>query len=181
MTQYIKLALTGSVHKIAERKGAWVRAFMGDGSIKAFRGTQFTYVDAPDTAVTAEEAFGAVNGKRAAQVPTNAASAPKKARETAPRAPRARKPLNERKNGVVDTPYLQFYKAYRQPNGVLSVDNGDDVATKLRAMDLARVYAYAAGLLNESVDGLKARYEHLNPGMQRMNLGNRIRAFLKDQ
>lgn len=178
MTQYIKLALTGSVHKIAERKGAWVRAFMGDGSIKAFRGTQFTYVDAPDTAVTAEEAFGAANSKRPVQVPTNAASAPKKARET---APRARKPLNERKNGVVDTPYLQFYKAYRQPNGVLSVDNGDDVATKLRAMDLARVYAYAAGLLNESVDGLKARYEHLNPGMQRMNLGNRIRAFLKDQ
>lgn len=180
-TQYVKLTLTGTTHKIAERRGAWVRVFMGDGTIKSFRGAQFSYVDAPAESVTAEEAFGAANDKRPAQVPANAASAPKKARETAPRAPRARKPLTERKNGKIDALYLQFYKQYRQPNGVLSVDNGDDVAAKLRGMDLARVYAYAAGLLNESIEGLKARYEHLNPGMQRMNLGNRVRAFLKDQ
>ena len=65
---------------------------------------------------------------------------------------------------------------------LLDKDSGTPAeAAKLRGMDLARVYAYAAGLLNESIDGLKARYEHLNPGMQRMNLGNRVRAFLKDQ
>lgn len=180
-TEYVKLTLTGTTHKIAERKGAWVRVFMGDGTIKSFRGAQFTYVDAPDTAVTAEEAFGAANARRPAPVPASAASAPKRARETAPRAPRARKPLSERKNGKVDALYLQFYKQYRRQDGVLSVDNGDDVAAKLRGMDLVRVYAYAAGVLNESVEGLKARYEHLNPGMQRMNLGNRVRAFLKGQ
>ena len=29
--------------------------------------------------------------------------------------------------------------------------------------------------------GLMARFEHLNPGMQRMNLGNMIRKIMNDQ
>lgn len=186
MTQYIKLALTGSVHKIAERKGAWVRAFMGDGTIKAFRGTQFSYVDGPDTdtAVTADEAFDAINARREgtfSTTTTGATAAPEllKIAKKPVVLGRARKPLSERKNGRVDPLYLAQYQQYRREDGVLSMDNGDDVAARLRKMELANVYAYAAGVLNVPKDELLARYAKLNPGMQRMNLGNRVRAFLR--
>lgn len=58
-------------------------------------------------------------------------------------------------------------------------DCGDDIASKLRGMDLAEVYAFAADKLGDSVKALEAKYSHLNPGMQRMNLGNRLRKVMK--
>lgn len=55
-------------------------------------------------------------------------------------------------------------------------DVGDEVATKLRGCkDLAEVYVVASRYLEEPVAVLKKKYEHLNPGQQRMNLGNRMR------
>ena len=44
---------------------------------------------------------------------------------------------------------------------------------------LDEVYKLAAKELKESEKDLRARYRHLNPGMQRMNLGNRMRAAAK--
>ena len=35
--------------------------------------------------------------------------------------------------------------------------------------------------LEVSKDSLVAKYEHLNVGMQRMNLGNRLRKAMKDR
>jgi len=57
-----------------------------------------------------------------------------------------------------------------------SLDCGDGMAARLRGMALEDVYAEAARVLAEDEKALKARYAHLNPGMQRMNLGNRMRA-----
>ena len=56
-----------------------------------------------------------------------------------------------------------------------SYDNGDEIAQFLRTRALIDVYVSAACLLREDVVLLHRRYAHLNPGQQRMNLGNRIR------
>ena len=56
-----------------------------------------------------------------------------------------------------------------------SYDNGDEIAQFLRTRALIDVYVSAACLLREDVVLLRQRYAHLNPGQQRMNLGNRIR------
>lgn len=60
--------------------------------------------------------------------------------------------------------------------GNATMDNGDALAKKLRGAALEDVYAEAAKILGESVSALQAKYKHLNVGMQRMNLGNRMRA-----
>lgn len=56
-----------------------------------------------------------------------------------------------------------------------SYDNGDEIAHFLRSRALIDVYVSAACLLREDFVLLRQRYAHLNPGQQRMNLGNRIR------
>lgn len=72
-------------------------------------------------------------------------------------------------------------------------DNGDEIATKLRdCADLNAVYALAAvelapkfakiGVAPENVESLlRQRYSVLNPGQQRMVLGNLMRGWLKEQ
>lgn len=73
---------------------------------------------------------------------------------------------------------LTDYEAVKSAQGNSSLDSGDEVAQKLRGMELDDVYTKAAKTLGESERSLKQRYSHLNPGMQRMNLGNRLRAAL---
>lgn len=51
----------------------------------------------------------------------------------------------------------------------------DEVADAMVGMSLEQMYEYAAPILGSSVDELKAKYGHLNPGLQRMNLGNAMR------
>lgn len=64
-------------------------------------------------------------------------------------------------------------------SGRKQIDVDDATAEKLREMDLPGVYKYAAKVLDESVKDLIEKYKNLNPGMQRMNLGNRIRKAMK--
>jgi hypothetical protein len=70
---------------------------------------------------------------------------------------------------------ISGYEKVKNASGHTSYDNGDDVATKLRGKTLEDVYAYAAKQLKEPEKDLRAKYKHLNPGMQRMSLGNRLR------
>lgn len=65
---------------------------------------------------------------------------------------------------------------HKTAGGHASVDCNDPTAEKLRGKDLDAVYAIAAKTLKEPEADLRKRYKHLNVGMQRMNLGNRIRA-----
>lgn len=84
-----------------------------------------------------------------------------------------------RKNGVVYSGYLPQYEAYRakRADGTTkrSIDKGDGVAVALRTMDLLSVYAAVSNATGTSITDLKDRFSHLNPGMQRMNLGNMMR------
>lgn len=61
-------------------------------------------------------------------------------------------------------------------------DIGDPVAVALRACEsLDEVYEAGAEALGETVATLKGKYGHLNPGQQRMNIGNRMRAKWKKE
>jgi len=73
---------------------------------------------------------------------------------------------------------LDNYEKVKAPGGGTSYHNGDAVAEKLAGKSLDDVYAFAAKTLKEDVKDLKKKYEHLNVGMQRMALGNRLRKVL---
>lgn len=70
-------------------------------------------------------------------------------------------------------------KEKRTAGGHVSVHNGDEIAQKLLGKDLDQVYTMAARTLKEDEAELRKKYKHLNIGMQRMNLGNRMRAAAK--
>lgn len=65
------------------------------------------------------------------------------------------------------------------PGGNFTMHNGDAVALQLDAKSLDDVYKAAAKTLGVPESELRARYAHLNVGMQRMNLGNRMRGALR--
>lgn len=70
---------------------------------------------------------------------------------------------------------LSAYKRVKSASGAASLICGDDVSKSLVGKDLDAVYSTASKVLRESVVALRRQYKHLNVGMQRMNLGNRIR------
>jgi hypothetical protein len=53
-----------------------------------------------------------------------------------------------------------------------------DPVEQLKTMDIDDAYEYVAGMLGVRVRELKSKYSKLNVGMQRMNLGNRLRGHL---
>ena len=93
--------------------------------------------------------------------------------------------INTRKNGVVDTLYLPQYVATpittKSGNLKRALDCGDPIAAQLRPMDLVEVYQMAGSICGVTEKGLRDRFDHLNVGMQRMNLGNMIRKALREQ
>lgn len=115
----------------------------------------------------------------------------KKAETGAPKkAPRAVRVPKEAKTPVplsgkstdalrLKAPEYVHDKEHKTAGGHVSVHNGDAIAVKLLGKDLDTVYAAAAKALKEDEADLRAKYAHLNPGMQRMNLGNRMRAAAK--
>lgn len=70
---------------------------------------------------------------------------------------------------------LKNYKKTKTASGGTSYNNGDEVAEKLEGKDLDAVYATVAKALKIEEKELRAKYKHLNVGMQRMALGNRMR------
>lgn len=68
-----------------------------------------------------------------------------------------------------------FVSDIKTPTGRRTIDCADEVAQGLRGADIDTVYAQAAETLEIAEADLRSQYGHLNIGMQRMNLGNRIR------
>jgi hypothetical protein len=75
--------------------------------------------------------------------------------------------------------YRATYEDTKTADGKPSKHNGDEVARLLAGKDLPAVYAITSKKLKVPVAELEAKYAHLNPGMQRMNLGNGIRRMKK--
>jgi hypothetical protein len=69
-------------------------------------------------------------------------------------------------------------------SGKRSFDNADTIAVKMRGKTLEEVAEIASVILVEQGEGmtaveLLAKYSHLNPGHQRMCIGNKVRAAIK--
>lgn len=90
----------------------------------------------------------------------------------APLVRRSIVPEGYRERCVVD-------KENKTASGNVSVHCGDELAVFLRGKSLEQVFEIAARAFGTG-NGLKAKYAHLNVGQQRMNVGNRIRAAIKD-
>jgi len=76
-------------------------------------------------------------------------------------------------------PNTEKYAKGRTKEGFRFIDNGDDVAEKLRGLHIQEVYGLVARTLGINHKDLIKKYEHLNVGMQRMALGNLMRGHLK--
>lgn len=68
------------------------------------------------------------------------------------------------------------YSSGRSASGTKSLNNGDEVAALLDGMTIDELYSVTKKFVNED---FRSRYEKLNVGMQRMNLGNRIRGHVR--
>ena len=68
------------------------------------------------------------------------------------------------------------YTTTRTAAGTKSLSNGDQVALALAGLTTEEVYEVADAFIGENE--FKTKYAHLNGGMQRMNLGNRIRGHI---
>ena len=73
------------------------------------------------------------------------------------------------------------YTQCKAHSGRTSCDNADDVASKLRGLSLEDAYTVVAKTMKMSEKDLIAKYAHLNPGHQRMCIGNRLRGYLRNQ
>jgi hypothetical protein len=102
-------------------------------------------------------------------------AAPKPAAKKA--APKKAKPVGDRLVPADLSTYV-VSKDVKTAGGNPSIDSGDEVAEKLRGRTLDEVYKIASKALKVDEKELRARYKGLNLGMQRMNLGNRIRGAL---
>jgi hypothetical protein len=77
--------------------------------------------------------------------------------------------------------YRDQYVKGKTADGKTTIDNGDEVAELLRGKDLEQTYAVVAKQTKTPIEELKTKYQHLNVGQQRMNLGNRLRKVLRDK
>lgn len=176
-TQHAMIVKYGTTHEVVKVEKGWTTLRMADGTTRSFRAAQLQ----PVTVRQNSGPVAWVNEIFAQAAAANALPEPKKPTAKAgrtPAAPRARKPLSERKNGVIDSAYLGKYQSYKRGTKS-SFDNGDGVASVLRDLTLELVYKAVAKEVQESVEALRARYGHLNAGMQRMNLGNKLRAHYR--
>lgn len=72
------------------------------------------------------------------------------------------------------------YTKTKSASGNKTLDSGDALAVELRGLELDDVYAKAAKALAVTEASLRSQYKALNTGMQRMNLGNRMRSAAKN-
>jgi hypothetical protein len=74
--------------------------------------------------------------------------------------------------------YKAVSKGVKSVGGHATLDNGDELAKSLRGAELDDVYKQASKILRVPQTELRAKYAKLNVGMQRMNLGNRMRSAM---
>ena len=124
-----------------------------------------------------------IDGKeKKVRVPmTKARSAGKTPTKNARKAPvkraNARKPKDDDK--LINADLSKYVVSdIKTPSGRRAIDRGDEVAKKLRGRPLDEVYKLVSEKTGITQKDLHAKYDKLNLGMQRMNLGNRLRGAL---
>jgi len=91
-----------------------------------------------------------------------------------------RKLKSEQKHGILEPDMGRYVRGLGlTTHGNRTIDVDDKVARILRGTDPKEMYQLAAKALGEPVRALQRQYGHLNIGMQRMSLGNRMRKALR--
>lgn len=146
-----------------------------------------TAAAAPATEATkaAPKAKKAPAKKAAAKKPAAKKAKAKPAKKAAKaKTPKVKKDGDDDRLVPADLAQYKVDKEKKTAKGNPSVHCDDDVANLLAGKDLDKVYELTAKALTKAgVEGgtepeLRKRYKHLNVGMQRMNLGNRMRGAL---
>lgn len=160
----------GSEVDVVSVSGGWSSIIKNDGSTAKVRNSDLT--------------SGAESTKRAGD-----RKAPQpKAENVKPREPRpaekarAAKAEKDGEDLRLVKPDLSRYTRHtdvRTGSGRQAVDIADETADALRGMTLDGVYETVCSTLGLDESETRLAYARLNPGMQRMNLGNRLRAFYK--
>ena len=175
-----KISVTAD--QLVERKGGWTTYLNAKGNVCKARNTEIEVTDGNESARSP-----APTGDKPLKV-GKATHRPQKPRITAAgKVTEAREDLDEDEEDdsiklrrIGNTKHdCSHYERTTSAGGNKTLDSGDELATELRGFTLDEVYAKAAKVLGESRASLEQRYSKLNPGMQRMNLGNRMRAALK--
>lgn len=86
--------------------------------------------------------------------------------------------MAEQEKEVRIRPNLEKYVKGVSGSGKRTLRTNDPIAAALDGFTLDEVYAVASKMTEISQKDLKEKYGHLNIGMQRMNLGNRIRGVV---
>lgn len=136
--------------------GGWSEVKFDDGTVKKVRNGKITGADG-------QKMKTAKGSKKARGTPKKAAGGVSEGR----------------KNGVVKASYLENYEVVKIQDGNRTkriVDNGDKAAKRMRNLDLSDLYKEASEVSGIPQTQLREKYGDLNPGLQRMSLGNRIRA-----
>lgn len=109
-----------------------------------------------------------------AKKPAKAAKAVKSAKAKKPKDPTAK---STDALAVRGKEYVRDNEK-KTAGGNVSVHCGDEVAQKLLGKSLDDCYKIVAKAAEETEADLRKKYKHLNLGMQRMNLGNKLRGVL---
>lgn len=192
----IKKALvnSGAIVTLVSTTGGWTTYLDSEGKEKKIRNSGIR-----DLTEMEQGMFG---GKEA-KAPTKKAD--KKEAAPAPKAKKGRDPVSARpetddvlspdgsefvsKDKLVKPDYGRYVKHdTKSPSGRKALDIGDEAAAILRGQAIEDCYFIVAKNLAKANNGstdeadvakieaeLKDKYKHLNVGMQRMNLGNRLR------
>ena len=86
-----------------------------------------------------------------------------------------KQPAAEKAGPVRVKPDLEKYVRGVSGSGKKTMRSVNAVADALDGFTIGEVYSVASQLTGTSQKELHTKYDHLNVGMQRMNLGNRIR------
>jgi hypothetical protein len=107
----------------------------------------------------------------------------KKVKAKAKAAPKVKKARAVTGNRLVPADLSQYHKdnVKKTAGGNTSIDCNDKVAVLLRGKSLDDIYPLVAKKCDVTEKELRAKYKHLNLGMQRMNLGNKLRAVVADK
>jgi ribosome assembly protein YihI (activator of Der GTPase) len=119
--------------------------------------------------------------KAAAKKPAKVAKKATKAAAKKPAKVAKPKDPNAVSKSVIPLEVAKQYhvdKDHKTISGNPSIDNNDKVAKLLRGQPIEKVYSLVAKEAKCAVGELQNRYGHLNVGMQRMNLGNKLRGIL---
>lgn len=157
------------------------------GTVIAHEGDKVTYLkDDGSTSTVNATSLQTVSKYEAEQAKAAKKAEKEKAAKERQKTPRVRKAGN--KDGYVQSGQLEYdpnryslRDGVATPSGNKVKDVNDDAAVMLAGLEFDAMLKVVAKETGRQRNELAEKYEHLNPGMQRMTLGNILRGALREK